>query len=154
MVLGCGGDALRLQWLFRSLLAWIFRFFPKQRKCSRLYAFQLETCFRAFKKHKFSHRSFIIFHVFFCFPNPLPETIFRGSKCQPIRKSAVLDRFPIFLGSHKRPLEHHCQPQSRQKCATPNYRQRPFSKVRFSMSFWSHVDPLLAPFGFLLAPFG
>ena len=32
-------------------------------------------------------------------PNPLPEAIFRGPKCRPSLKSAVLDRFSIYLGS-------------------------------------------------------
>ena len=41
------------------------------------------------------------------FPNPLLEIIFRGSKCQPMRKNAILDRFSIFLGSQNRSLERH-----------------------------------------------
>ena len=41
------------------------------------------------------------------FSDPLPKSIFRWSKCQPIRKSAVLDRFSVFLGSQKRYSEHN-----------------------------------------------
>ena len=43
------------------------------------------------------HRNFMFF------PNALPETIFRGAMCQPMLKSAILDRFSIFLGSKTDP---------------------------------------------------
>ena len=41
------------------------------------------------------------------FPNPLPETIFRGSKCQPILDGAILEPFWIQGGSKNGPFGHH-----------------------------------------------
>ena len=41
-----------------------------------------------------------IFHVIFMFfPNPLPEGIFRGSKCPSILKSTILERSAISWGA-------------------------------------------------------
>ena len=53
------------------------------------------------------------------FPNPLPETIFRGSKCQPILDGAILEPFWIQGGSKNGPFGHHFRPKRRQKSSTP-----------------------------------
>ena len=59
------------------------------------------------------------------FPNPFPEAIFRGSKCQPILKNTILEPFSISNGSQKRPLERHFRPKSIQKRGTPSCVERP-----------------------------
>ena len=56
------------------------------------------------------------FHwIFMFFPNPLPETIFRGSKCQPILDGAILEPFWIQGGPKNGPIGHRFRPPWRQK---------------------------------------
>ena len=54
------------------------------------------------------------------FPNPLPETIFRGSKCPSMLTNTILDRFLIFLGSQNRPLNRQIWPENHKKGIRPN----------------------------------
>ena len=67
-----------------------------------------------------------IFHqIFMFFPNPLPEAIFRGSKSQPILKSAILEPYWIQGGSKNRSPERHFRPKRLQKPSPPNNGERP-----------------------------
>ena len=59
------------------------------------------------------------------FPNPLPETIFGGSKCQPMLKSAILDRFSIPLGSQNRPWSHMIGQKGVKKVSPSKYGDHP-----------------------------
>ena len=47
------------------------------------------------------------------FPNSLPDTIFRGSKCPAMLTNTIFDRFSIFQRSQNRSLERHFQPKKR-----------------------------------------
>ena len=49
------------------------------------------------------------------FPEPLPETIFRGPKCRFSLKSPVLERFRIFRGSQNLPKSGKKQKKTIQK---------------------------------------
>jgi len=82
-----------------------------------------------------------IFHkIFMFFSNPLPETIFGGSKRPSIRKSTFLDRFTIFEGPENDPWN---------------------DTFGLKVDFWSHcrrpgalLEPTWARFGAENAPRG
>ena len=59
------------------------------------------------------------------FPNPLPETIFGGSKCQPMLESMILEPFWIQGYPKNGPFGHHFRSEKLQKATTPNYQSRP-----------------------------
>ena len=91
------------------------------------------------------------------FPNPLPETIFRGSKCQPMLKSAILDRFPNFLGVPKPTLGATFSAKRRQSGTPELCRTRPGSDLvaiwrrkRSKDTFVSIWDRFLIDFGRIL----
>ena len=84
--------------------------------------------------HQFYHHFCIIFTSFFhsnfmYFRNPLPESIFGGSKGQSLLKSVVLDRFSVFLRSRNRPLEHHFRSKCQRKVTRPSRCDPPWADL-------------------------
>ena len=53
--------------------------------------------------------------IFMFFPEPLPETVFRGPKCRSILKGSVLEPFSIFGGSPNRPSDAPFSPKKSKK---------------------------------------
>ena len=59
------------------------------------------------------------------FPGPLPESVFRGSECRSMLKSAILERFSDFRGSQNGPSGLHFRPKGFQSASTFYYVLRP-----------------------------
>ena len=94
--------------------------------------------------------SIIFSSIFRFFPKPLPETIFRGSKCRSCLKSTVLEPFWNLGGSEKRPLERHFRPKSRKKIKVFPGGSRPGADLGVR---WSQKR-CISCFFFISSPFG
>ena len=67
-----------------------------------------------------------IFHsIFMFFPNPLPEGIFRGSKCPSILKSTILERSAISRGAENGPIIPNNISKNDKKGSRANYGDPP-----------------------------
>ena len=93
------------------------------------------------------------------FPNPLPETIFGGSKCQPMLESTILEPFWIQGGPTNGPFGLHFRPKRRQKPSPPNYFWRPgadlgakWRRKRPKTTQGSNLIDLLMNFGLIWDP--
>ena len=63
--------------------------------------------------------------LFMCFPNPILESIFGGSRCQPMLKSLILDPFWFHRGATPPTLKRHFRQKRLQKSSNPNYGEPP-----------------------------
>ena len=59
------------------------------------------------------------------FPNPLPDTIFRGSKCPSMLVSEIFNGFRVPAGSKNYPLEWHFPPKNVPGCTGKSREERP-----------------------------
>ena len=100
-----------------------FNLFPKWRKCEISKEYNAKRGSEPSKTFDFRIDFSLNFHIFF--PNALPETILRGSKCQPILKSAILDRFSIFLGPKTDPWSDMFGQKGSKRSSTPNAGDHP-----------------------------